>query len=97
MGHSLLRVRAGGEARCNPCPGSLLLVSEIMKRAVPDTRKIGRPRVDATQIGLRLRPEQLAALDAWIAVQPDKPSRPEAIRQLLTMSLPDHGRGVLAA
>ena len=37
---------------------------------------------------VRIQPDQLAILDAWIAVQPDpKPSRPEAIRQLLNTSL----------
>ena len=30
----------------------------------------------------------MTSLDAWIAAQPEpKPSRPEAIRQLMTMSL----------
>jgi len=37
---------------------------------------------------LRLQPEQLAALDRWIAAQPEpKLSRPEAIRRLLTAAL----------
>jgi hypothetical protein len=32
--------------------------------------------------------DQLARLDAWIAQQPDpKPSRPEAVRRLMEMSL----------
>ena len=48
----------------------------------------GRPRIDATAVNVRLPPDQLAILDAWIAAQPKpKPSRPEAIRQLLTTSL----------
>lgn len=34
-------------------------------------------------VGVRLQPEQLAALDIWIAGQASSPSRPEAIRQLL--------------
>lgn len=39
-------------------------------------------------ITIRLQPEQLAALDAWIARHPDpKPSRPEAIRQVLAGAL----------
>jgi hypothetical protein len=37
---------------------------------------------------LRLYPELEAALDAWIAEQPEpKPSRPEAIRLILKNSL----------
>lgn len=38
-------------------------------------------------IGVRLQPDQLAALDAWIAAQ-DKPlTRPEAIRLILEKAL----------
>lgn len=54
--------------------------------AIASARKSsrGRPRIDATPVNVRLPPEQLAPLDAWIAAQPDpKPSRPEAIRKLL--------------
>jgi len=52
-------------------------------------RKVrGRPRIDATQINLRLPPDQLAALDAWIVRQPDpEPTRPEAIRRLMQIGL----------
>jgi len=32
---------------------------------------------------VRLQPPDLAALDAWIKLQADKPSRPEAIRRLV--------------
>lgn len=46
--------------------------------------KRGRPRVNATAVQVRLPPAQLASLDDWIGKQPDpKPSRPEAIRQIL--------------
>jgi hypothetical protein len=48
----------------------------------------GRPRVDATAIGLRLPPDKLAQLDAWIARQGSpKLTRPEAIRRLLDAGL----------
>jgi hypothetical protein len=41
---------------------------------LPDARR-GRPRVNPTSIHLSLKPDQLAALDAWIARHPDpKPS-----------------------
>jgi hypothetical protein len=44
----------------------------------------GRPAVNATPVTVRIPPDQLAALDAWIARHPDpKPSRPEAIRIML--------------
>ena len=46
-------------------------------------RKVGRPRVDATQLSVRMPPAELARLDDWIDSQPDpKPSRPEALRLL---------------
>lgn len=52
-------------------------------------KKRGRP---ATGLGLsinvRLQPEQLSALDAWIEGQAEpRPSRPEAIRQLIDKAL----------
>jgi len=35
-------------------------------------------------VGVRLQPDQLAALDHWIEQQPDpKPTRPEAVRRIL--------------
>lgn len=53
----------------------------------------GRPRVDATPITVRVPPDQLAALDAWISAQSDpKPSRPEAIRHALANWLSGQGQ-----
>ncbi len=48
-------------------------------------KKRGRPTTGiGSAIGLRLYPELDAALDAWIATQPEpRPSRPEAIRLAL--------------
>ena len=44
--------------------------------------------MDATQIGLRLPPDNLAAVDAWISGQSDPTlSRPEAIRRLVELGL----------
>jgi hypothetical protein len=52
-------------------------------------KKMGRPPTGIGRtIGLRLYPEMEAELDAWIAELPDpKPSKPEAIRQLLGVAL----------
>lgn len=49
----------------------------------------GRPRTGiGAAIGLRLYPELEAELDAWIdGHEEPKPSRPEAIRQLIRMAL----------
>jgi hypothetical protein len=38
-------------------------------------------------VGVRLQPEPLARLDAWIAKQDDAPSRPEAARRLIEAGL----------
>jgi len=48
-----------------------------------EKRGRGRPRTDATPITLRLPPEQLAALDAFIEGAGGSVSRPEALRRLL--------------
>jgi len=51
-------------------------------------KKMGRPATGVgTMIGVRLKPDQLAALDDWIADQADNPSRPEAVRRLLALHL----------
>ncbi len=46
-------------------------------------RPVGRPAVNATAITLRVPPELLRGLDAFVVDQLDTPSRPEAIRRLL--------------
>jgi hypothetical protein len=49
-----------------------------------EKRSRGRPRTHATSIHLTTPPDVLAALDLWIADQPDpKPTRPEAVRLAL--------------
>jgi len=47
----------------------------------------GRPRIDATPVTVRVPPKLLAALDAFIADEPSAPTRPEAIRSLMSASL----------
>lgn len=53
------------------------------------TKKRGRPATGKGEpVNVRLQPEHLTALDAWITRQPEpKPSRPEAIRALVGMAL----------
>jgi hypothetical protein len=60
-----------------------------MAESTTDNKNLGgRPRTGIGQlIGVRLSPLALAAIDAWIAHQPDKLSRPEAIRRLAEMAL----------
>lgn len=65
-----------------------------MAGSIPSTEKRGRgrPPVNATSIHLTLPPDQLAALDKWIARHPaPKPSRPEAIRQMIAEHLTGQG------
>ena len=52
-------------------------------------KKMGRPPTGIGKtIGLRLYPDEEAALDSWITQQAEpRPSRPEAIRQLLRKTL----------
>jgi hypothetical protein len=65
-----------------------------MKKATifASRKRIGRPPVGSINIGVRVPPDELAAVDAWIAKQPDKPSRPEALRRLAKIALAKGGR-----
>jgi len=58
-----------------------------MAYGVVRTGKRGRPRTDAASIHLTLKPDQLAAVDAWAEHQPDTLSRPEAVRRLIELGL----------
>ena len=53
-------------------------------------KKIGRPVTTGKGelIGVRLHEPALGDLDAWIAAQPEpRPTRPEAIRRILSQAL----------
>jgi hypothetical protein len=52
-------------------------------------KRRGRPATGAGfTIGVRLQPDQLTALDKWIARHPEpKPTRPEAIRRMMVAVL----------
>ena len=53
-----------------------------------DAQKRGRPATGkGVPIQVRLQPDQLAALDAWIAGQAEPVTRPEAVRRLLGEAL----------
>ncbi len=46
------------------------------------------PTGKGTQIVVRMHPDQLGPLDAWIEAQPEpKPTRPEAIRRIVDATL----------
>ena len=50
--------------------------------------------MNATPVNVRLPPAELDALDAWIATQPEpRPTRPEAVRRLMTAGLASDASG----
>jgi hypothetical protein len=50
-------------------------------------KKRGPPPRGSKKILVAVPPEDLIALDTWIKQQPDKPSRPEALRRLAKIAL----------
>jgi hypothetical protein len=50
-------------------------------------RRGPKPTGKGVNIGVRMQPDQLAALDAFIAKQPKPVSRPEAIRAFVAAGL----------
>ena len=50
-------------------------------------RRGPKPTGQGYVVGVRLQPNDLAALDAWISDQSDKPSRPEALRKLMRLGI----------
>ena len=60
-----------------------------------DRRLRGRPRTDATLVGVRMAPELLNALDRFIAEEALSVSRPEALRVAFRQWA--EGRGYLPA
>jgi hypothetical protein len=66
-----------------------------MSKSISDNRKkkpIGRPKVGAILIGVRVPPADVAALDAWIKRNAPGLSRPEAIRRLVELGLKAKGK-----
>lgn len=46
-----------------------------------------RPGQSGQMVATRIQPELLKQIDAWRLEQPDRPSRPEALRQLTVEAL----------
>lgn len=49
--------------------------------------KRGRPPANKSPVLVRLENAQLAQIDTWRDAQPDKPTRPEAVRRLVDKGL----------
>jgi hypothetical protein len=58
-----------------------------MAKSIRVYTKKQRAQAPGTMVGVRLQPDQLAAVDAWARKQKDQPSRPEAIRRLVNNGL----------
>lgn len=56
-----------------------------------EIRKVGRPKVGATPVTVRIPPDVLAMLDEFASQEPDTPSRPEALRRILRDWLVNRG------
>ena len=71
-------------------PGRLRVNPKSMSSIGVNKKRRGRPVTTGKGqlVGVRLLPPALAALDTWIARQPEpKPSRPEAVRRILAVVL----------
>lgn len=53
----------------------------------PTKKKMGRPPVDSEQVNIRIERSVINAIDVFTSEQSDSPTRPEAIRRLLTDKL----------
>ncbi len=69
------------------------MVSRNMGRSIRDSKKSktrrGRPKTTGpgqAQV-VRMHDQQIASIDAWIAIQDTEISRPEAIRRLVELGL----------
>jgi hypothetical protein len=89
-------VRAGVEAATSPRLD--YVVSRTMAKSIRDSTKsgpvIGRPKTTGPgqpQV-VRMHDQQVASIDAWIAMQGEAISRPEAIRRLVELGLKVKGK-----
>jgi hypothetical protein len=87
MGTSVAWVRAGEKLAL--LTGSLLRSTIMAKKSIPVVRKKrGRPATGQDPVSaIRLSPALRSAIEIWAKQQPDKPSRSEAIRQLVEFAL----------
>jgi hypothetical protein len=84
-------VRAGAEVTASP--RLAFVISQTMTKSIRDSKnskpKIGRPKTTGpgqAQV-VRMHDQQIAAIDAWVAMQDAEISRPEAIRRLVELGL----------
>lgn len=63
-----------------------------MSDASSVNRNSKRPGQSGSLVGVRLQPSDLEALDAWITMQGDGLSRPEAVRKLMRQAMAIKGK-----
>ena len=64
------------------------MVSMTLLSEKPKKRRGPAPTGIGKLVGVRMSPANLSQVDAWIAAQPEpRPTRPEAIRRLLSQAL----------
>jgi hypothetical protein len=75
-----------------------IVISRTMSKLIRDSKKskpkIGRPKTTGpgqAQV-VRMHDHRIASIDAWIAMQDDEMSRPEAIRRLVEIGLKSKGK-----
>jgi len=88
------RLRLGPEGVGSTLP-ACFLCAHIFRMSIVEhiKSKRGRPSVDSEIVRARMERGLLVALDAWIAAQPDpKPSRPEAVRRIVSSVLMPGGK-----
>jgi cytochrome c553 len=80
-------------AEVRASPRLAFVIPQRMAKSIRDSKKskpkIGRPKTTGTgqpQV-VRMHDQQIAAIDAWIAMQDSEISRPEAIRRLVELGL----------
>jgi hypothetical protein len=62
------------------------------KTVLAEKRRGPAPTGKGTQVVVRLQPDPLATLDAWVVKQKDNPTRAEAIRRLVELGLKAKGK-----
>ena len=79
-------------------PRLAFVISQTMTKSIRDSKKskpkIGRPKTTGpgqAQV-VRMHDQQIAAIDAWVALQDAEISRPEAIRRLVELGLKAKGK-----
>jgi hypothetical protein len=88
MGAVLARVRAEEEARNFPSACFCVNTVRMKRQTVITKKRRGPPPTGkGTLVGVRLQPDRLAAVDAWITKQNARMTRPEAIRAMLDAAL----------